>query len=182
MSSPHLNVKPPTNSIIHNGFVFNKFSSLFVNLQEPTTNDDYSSDSTLSNSKSNNQRSLTSTPMLTEPSSQTTTNASSSAQISSGVSNSTESVTPTSSLASMIKVGYASVWCARWKIGSKVSKIMLSFFLSSSIFRCCLPAQCQSGRWFTQYTKICDFTQLSGIAVKVTAAWRSQEAHYGTSK
>jgi hypothetical protein len=43
--------------------------------------------------------------MLTEPSSQTTTTASSSAQNSSGVSNSTESVTPTSSLASMIKVG-----------------------------------------------------------------------------
>lgn len=50
---------------------------------------------------------------IAEPSSQpTTTNASSSTsstlvQNSSGVSNSTESVTPTSSLASMIKVGYA---------------------------------------------------------------------------
>lgn len=84
-------------------------------LQEPQ-NDDYSSDSTLSNSKSNNQRSLTSTPMpqvTAEPSSQTTTtNASSSTssslvvQNSSGVSNLIESVTPTSSsLASMIKVG-----------------------------------------------------------------------------
>lgn len=84
----------------------------FIQCQEPTTNDDYSSDSTLSNSKSNNQRSLTSTPMphITDSSSQqATANASSStaAQNSSGVSNSTESVTPTSSLASMIKVGYA---------------------------------------------------------------------------
>lgn len=84
-------------------------------LQEPP-NDDYSSDSTLSNSKSNNQRSLTSTPMpqVAEPSSQATfINASSSTssslvvQNSSGVSNLIESVTPTSSsLASMIKVGY----------------------------------------------------------------------------
>lgn len=99
------------------------FSPLFVYAQEPTTNDDYSSDSTLSNSKSNNQRSLTSTPMLIEPSSQTT-NASSSAQNPSGVSNSTESVTPTSSLASMIKVGYASVWRAhgRGKLGRKFLK------------------------------------------------------------
>lgn len=86
-------------------------SSLVSYSQEPNTNDDYSSDSTLSNSKSNNQRSLTSTPMLIEPS-QTTTNASSSVQNSSGVSNSTESVTPTSSLASMIKVGCARVWRA----------------------------------------------------------------------
>lgn len=89
--------------------------SLFFTIKEPTTNDDYSSDSTLSNSKSNNQRSLTSTPMpqIAEPSTQPiTTNASSSTSStvqnsSSGVSNSTESVTPTSSLASMIKVGYA---------------------------------------------------------------------------
>lgn len=48
---------------------------------------------------------------IAEPSSQTTTtNASSSTSSTvhnSGVSNSTESVTPTSSLASMIKVGYA---------------------------------------------------------------------------
>ncbi|KAG5673059.1 hypothetical protein PVAND_003136 [Polypedilum vanderplanki] len=86
--------------------------SLIPIKQEPTTNDDYSSDSTLSNSKSNNQRSLTSTPMphITDSSSQqATANASSSTAVqnsSSGVSNSTESVTPTSSLslASMIKV------------------------------------------------------------------------------
>ncbi|CAH1730339.1 unnamed protein product [Chironomus riparius] len=83
--------------------------SLIPIKQEPTTNDDYSSDSTLSNSKSNNQRSLTSTPMphITDSSSQQASiNASSSTAVqnSSGVSNSTESVTPTSSLASMIKV------------------------------------------------------------------------------
>lgn len=88
--------------------------SLIPIKQEPINNDDYSSDSTLSNSKSNNQRSLNSTPMpqiAAEPSSQTSTNASYSTsssmvvQNSSGVSNLIESVTPTSSLASMIKVG-----------------------------------------------------------------------------
>lgn len=68
--------------------------------------------------------------MLTEPSLQTTTNASS-AQNSSGVSNSAESVTPTSSLASMIKVG-----CASSEIGSKISKIMLALFLCFLLSAC----------------------------------------------
>jgi hypothetical protein len=95
-------------------------------------------------------------PHITDSSSQQPTiNASSSTAVqnSSGVSNSTESVTPTSSLASMIKVGYARqttqktslarthkkifFFCFAFiqkkmnenKIRSKISKILLSFFL-----------------------------------------------------
>jgi len=98
-------------------------------------------------------------PHITDSSSQQPTiNASSSTAVqnSSGVSNSTESVTPTSSLASMIKVGYARQTTQKTslarthkksfffvshlkklnenKIRSKISKILLSFFSLSFFF------------------------------------------------
>jgi hypothetical protein len=71
-------------------------------------------------------------PHITDSSSQQATiNASSSTAVqnSSGVSNSTESVTPTSSLASMIKVGYAQ----KTSLARTYKKLFLFFVVVSHL-------------------------------------------------